>query len=269
MPLTCGVTVGVNNLKGELDTRINAILNLDLGTPEGLDAIAASIEGTLGDLADKVAGVVVIPPVLKSLRGELAELAALPFAGLAAAAKIVSIAADYAGLTDIRGYANLNLTDLAKSVFNIQGTFDPCSASIPNISLDPSGIIQELPAVQPPFGSTLAGLKVFAPDRQIIDNLGEAVKDNMPVVSEESLSSLNAALESGASTIVANAPAITAAAQKEVAAAKTAITENVSTAITGMGDALRTLPTGEQVVESRDFFIKRIKQESLPLLVEV
>ena len=56
---------------------------------------------------------------------------------------------------------------------------------------------------------------------------------------------------------------------KEVAAAKTAITENVSTAITGMGDALRTLPTGEQVVESRDFFIKRIKQERSALLVEV
>ncbi len=307
MGITCGVTIGVNNLKGELDTRINAILDLDLGTPEGLDAIADSIEGTLSDIADKVAGVVVIPPALKSLRGELAELAALPFAGLAAAAKIVSIAADYAGLTDIRGYANLNLTDLAKSVFNIEGTFDPCSASIPNISLDPSGIIQELPAIQPPFGSTLAGLKVFAPDRQIIDNLGEAIKDNIPLVPSSLPSSLpnietiNSALESGAATvaentpalvealksgattITENTPALTAAAQKEVATAKTtlvaaaqkevkiakiAIESNVATSITGMGDMVKKLPNGEEVVETKSDFVERVKYNSLPIMDE-
>jgi len=268
MPLTCGVTVNLNNLKGDLETRAQAILNIDLGTPAGLQEIANKIEGELSAIADKISDVVVIPPELKTLRDELAELAALPFAGLAAAAKIVSIATDYLGVTDLRGYANLNLTDLAKSVFSVTGTFDPCSASIPNIALS-DGKIMSLPAIQPILGATDAALSVEAPDRQIIDNLGEAVKDNMPVVSEESLSSLNAALESGASTIVEQTPAITAAAKKEVETAKAAIESNVSTAITGMGDALRTLPTGEQVVESSDFFIKRIKQERSALLLEV
>ena len=274
MGITCGVTVGVNNLKGELDTRINAILDLDLGTPEGLDAIADSIEGTLSDIADKVGEVVVIPPVLKSLRGELAELAALPFAGLAAAGKIVQIAADYAGLTDIVGYANLNLTDLAKSVFNIEGRFDPCSASIPNISLDPSGILQELPAIQPPFGSTLAGNKIFAPDRQIIDNLGEAIKDNIPIVASSLPSSLpnietiNSALESGAATVAENTPALVATAQKEVEIAKIALESNVSTAITGMGDMVKKLPNGEEVVETKADFVERVKYNSLPIMDE-
>ena len=268
MPLTCGVTLNINNLKGDVEARAAALLNINMGTPAGLAEFAGKIEGELSAIADKVAAVVVVPPVLKTLRDELAELAALPFAGLAAAAKILSIATDYADALGLRGYANLNLTDLAKSVFSVTGTFDPCNASIPNIALS-DGKIMSLPDIQPILGATDAALSVEAPDRSIIDNLAAAVKNNAPVVSTESLSSLNAALESGASTIVANAPAITAAAQKEVAAAKTAITENVSTAITGMGNALRTLPTGEQVVESRDFFIKRIKQERSALLVEV
>ena len=102
-----------------------------------------------------------------------------------------------------------------------------------------------------------------------MDNLAAAVKNNTPVVSAESLSSLNSALNAGAATIQENAPAIKESVLKEVASAKTAITENVSTAITGMGNALRKLPSGEQVVESRDFFIKRIKQERSNLLLEV
>ena len=268
MPLTCGVTVNLNNLKGDLTTRAQVLLNVNMGTPEGLQEISNKIQGELSAIADKISDVVVVPPVLKTLRDELAELAALPFAGLAAAAKIVSIAADYLGVTSIRGYTNLNLTDLAKSVFSVTGTFDPCSASIPNIALS-DGKIMSLPDIQPILGATDAALSVEAPDRQIIDNLGNAVKDNMPVISEESLSSLNAALESGATTIAQQTPAITAAAIKEVDAAKKAISGNISTAITGMGNALRTLPSGEQVVESQEFFIKRIKQERSSLLTEV
>ena len=260
MAITCGVTVGLNNLKSELDNKLNAILNIDLGTPAGLAEIQASIEGTISDIASKVAEVVVIPPALKSLRGELAELAALPFAGLAAAAKIVSIAADYAGITNVSGFANLNLTDLAKSVFSISGTFDPCSATIPNITLDPSGIIQKLPAIQPPFGSTLLGAKVFAPDRQIVDNLGEAIKNNIPIVSSS--------LESGASTLVANATPIVADAKKEIEATKQAIESNVSTAITGMGDMVKKLPSGEPVVETKSSFVERVKLNNLAIMDE-
>ena len=261
MTLPCGVTLGLNNLKGELDTRLNAILNINIGTPAGLAEIAGKIEGELGAIKDKIGEAVVIPPVLKSLRGELAELAALPFAGLAAAAKIVSIAADYAGITNVSGFANLNLTDLAKSVFSISGTFDPCSATIPNITLDPSGIIQSLPSIQPPFGSTLLGAKVFAPDRQIIDNLGEAIKNNIPIVASTSV------LESASTALDATAPIVTAAKEK-VRITKIAIESNVSTSITGMGDMVKKLPNGEEVVETKSDFVERVKYNSLPIMDE-
>ncbi len=269
MPLTCGVTLNINNLKGDIETRARALLNINMGTPAGLQEFADKIEGELSAIADKVADVVVIPPELKTLRDELAELAALPFAGLAAAAKIVSIATDYLGVTDLRGYANLNLTDLAKSVFSVTGTFDPCSASIPNIALS-DGKIMSLPAIQPILGATDAALSVEAPDKQIIDNLGEAIKDNIPIVpsSLPNIQTLNSALESGATTIAENTPAIVEAAEKEVATAKKAIESNVSTAITGMGDMVKKLPTGEPIVETKDNFVERVKANSLPLMDE-
>ena len=238
MALTCGVSLNLNNLKGDVETRARALLNINMGTPAGLAEFAGKIEGELSAIASKVAAVVVVPPVLKTLRDELAELAALPFAGLAAAGKILSIAADYADALGLSGYANLNLTDLAKSVFSITGTFDPCSATIPNIALS-DGEIMKLPAIQPLLGSTLAALKVEAPDRQIIDNLSAAVKSNVEVAS------------------------LTASA------ATAALQTNVSTAITGMGNMVRKLPSGEQIVESRDGFITRIKTARNNFLLEV
>ena len=237
MALTCGVSLNLNNLKSDIESRAAAILNINIGTPAGLAEFAGKIEGELSAIADKVAAVVVVPPVLLTLRDELALLAALPFAGLAAAAKIISIAEDYAGALGLSGFANINLTDIAKSVFSITGTFDPCSATIPNIALS-DGKIMKLPAIQPLLGSTLAALKVEAPDRQIIDNLGAAIENNVEV---ESLSASEA----------------TAALQT-----------NVSTSITGMGNMVRKLPTGEQVVESRDGFITRIKTARSSLLLE-
>ena len=78
------------NLKGDLTTRAQAMLNINMGTPEGLSELAGKLESELSAIKDKVLDVVVIPPELYTLRDALAELAALPFASLAAAAKIVS-----------------------------------------------------------------------------------------------------------------------------------------------------------------------------------
>ena len=67
MPLTCGVTLNLNNLKGDLTTRAQAMLNINMGTPEGLSELAGKLEGELSAIKDKVLGVVVVPPVLKTL----------------------------------------------------------------------------------------------------------------------------------------------------------------------------------------------------------
>lgn len=239
MPLTCGVTVNLNNLKGDLETRAQAILNINLGTPEGLSEIAGKIQGELSAIGDKIASVVVIPPLNLSLREELAALAALPLASIAAAAKIISIAEEFADAIGLQGFVNLNLNDLSKSVFSLSTTFDPCNPTIPNILKGPDGTLQKLPSIQPILGSTEAALKVAVPNQTTINNLALSLSDNMDI------------------------------AAVDVSEAATTIQSNVTPVITGMGNMVRRLPSGEEVIETRDSFITRIQSERNSLLVEV
>ncbi len=206
MALPCGVNVNLNNLKGDIESRVGAILNINIGTPAGLAEISGKIEGELSAIKDKVAAVIVVPPALKTLRDELGELAALPFAGLAAAAKIVQVAADYAGITDIRGFANLNLTDLAKSVFSISGTFDPCNAklpdfgSIPNIALNPDGVLEKLPKVQPLLASTTPAV-AKKEIQKVTNNVAESFKDNVVISPDSPLVTNLKNIQSNISTV--------------------------------------------------------------------
>lgn len=238
MPLTCGITVNLNNLTGDLQNRAQAILNINLGTPEGLSEIAGKIQGELSAIGDKIASVVVIPPLNLSLREELAALAALPLASLAAAAKIISIAEEFADAIGLQGFVNLNLNDLSKSVFSLSTTFDPCNPTIPNILKGPDGTLQKLPSIQPILGSTDAAMKVAVPNQTTINNLALSLSDNMDI------------------------------AAVDVSEAATTIQSNVTPVITGMGNMVRRLPSGEEVLETRDSFIDRIKQERLELLSE-
>ena len=232
--LTCGISLNLDNLKGDLTARAAGILNIDLGTPAGLAEISASINGTLSDIKGQVAAVLVIPPVMKTLRDELAELAALPMAGIAAAAKIVSIAEDYAGALGLTGFANLNLNDLSKSVFSLGTSFDPCNMSIPNISLDPiTGGLQKLPSIQPLLGNTVAAAKVAVPQHNITDNLSLALASNTEITED-----------------------LPAPEAKEI------IEENVSTSVTGMGNSIKTQPDNTKVVETKEAYIDTVKPRS-------
>ena len=239
MPLSCGITVNLNNLTGDLQNRAQAILNINLGTPEGLSEIAGKIQGELSAIGDKIASVVVIPPLNLSLREELAALAALPFASIAAAAKIISIAEEFADAIGLQGIVNLNLNDLSKSVYSLTTTFDPCNPTIPNILKGPDGTLQKLPSIQPILGSTDAAMKVAVPNQTTINNLALSLSDNMDI------------------------------AAVDVSKAATTIQSNVTPVITGMGNMVRRLPSGEEVLETRDSFITRIQSERNSLLVEV
>ncbi len=269
LPKTCGVNLNLNNLRGELANQASAVLNINLGTPAGLQQIANSIEGKLNTLKDKVAAQLPeIPEEIKSLRGDLADLATKAVGSIAAVEKMATIAADYVGIKDLKGFANINVTDLASSVFSVSGTFDPCAMTIPNIKLTPDGVLQKLPSIQPDMGSIAKMVPVSLPDQTIVDDLSNAIKNNTPIVAPSNIQSINSLLESGASTIAANAPAVVEAAEKEVSVAKKAIESNVSTAITGMGDMVKKLPTGEPVVETKAKFVERVKANSLPLMDE-
>ena len=192
MPLTCGIDLNINNLKGEITTKLSGFVNLSgtLGTPAGLAAIKAQLEGAIVYIKGKLESLIpAIPVIPQSLREDLAALVALPVGSVAALAKIAQFAEDYAGLTDLEGFANINLNDLASSVFSVTGTFDPCSAvsnaldfDIPNIIIDPvTGALQELTAVAPKMGLT----KVAVPTKEIqevINTVELAFEDNKDTI---------------------------------------------------------------------------------------
>lgn len=239
MPLTCGVTVNLNNFKGLAQNQLNTFINLNLGTPDGLNALAGQLGGALSSLGSSIAGVLPpLPTIPLSLREELTALAALPLAGIAATGKILSIAEEFADAIGLRGFANLNLTDLSKSVFSLTGDFDPCNPSIPNILKNADGTLQKLPSISPNLGSTVAAVNNIK-TQEITNNFTQAMESNIPIVTG-SIENATKALQS-----------------------------NVLPAVSGMGDSIRTLATGEKMVETREFFIKRITETRTSLLTEV
>ena len=257
LPKTCGVNLNLNNLRGELANQASAILNVNLGTPAGLQEIASSLEGKLTTLKDKVAAQLPeIPEEIKSLRGDLADLATKATGSIEAIQKQAAIALDYAGIKDLRGFADINLDDLASSVFSIGGTFDPCAMSIPNIKLTPDGILQKLPGIQPDMGSITPSV-LNTKIQSVTDDLSNAIKDNIPIVSSTSI------LQSAYT-----APEAAETAKETVKITKVAIESNVSTSITGMGDTVKKLPNGEEVVETKSDFVERVKHNSLPVMDE-
>ena len=369
LPKSCGINLNLNNLGGELQAQISGYLNLDLGTPAGLASLKGTLEAGLSTITSKLTDLIPIPDLPNiSLREELGSLLQLPFASTAAAAKIVELAGSFAGISNIAGFANLNLTDLAKSVFSISGTFDPCAlldgASLPNIMKDPvSGLLKKLPELPPLLGSTTEMLPIDLPIQDIQDKLQEAVKDNLPIVSTQAQSLLNnniasmipkipqgldnvipgfktfaggqmpasvlqdplgslggvldgagaggltgmlsgavssltsqatstaSGLASGLSSLQSSAPGmineLAAAApallselqaqapaamqqiKNEVLGAKSALGKNVMTSIGGMGDTIRKLPTGHEVVETVESYVSDFKETKKPILVEV
>lgn len=239
MPLTCGVTVNLNNFKGLAQNQLNTFINLNLGTPDGLDALAGQLGGALSSLGSSIAGVLPpLPTVPLSLREELAALAALPLASVAAAGKILSIAEEFADAIGLRGFVNLNLNDLSQSVFSLTGDFDPCNPSIPNILKNADGTLQKLPSIAPDLGSAIAAVNNIQ-TQDIINNFTQATENNIPIVSGN------------------------------IENATEALQSNVLPSISGMGDSIKTLATGEKVVETREFFIKRITETRTSLLTEV
>jgi hypothetical protein len=241
---TCGINVNLNNLQGELQTKITGFLDLkgSLGTAAGLDALAAKLPTGLASIKAQVTSMVPeIPNVsgFLSLRSELASLSIMSIGTPAALSKLASISSNFGGLTSLSGFANINLNDLASSAFSLSGSFDPCSIDIPNIVMDPSGLLESLPAEPPDIGATIAAAKISLPDRVIVDDLKEATKNNIEIVESMDTSAVEKAIES-----------------------------NVSTSITGMGDMVKKIPTGEPVVETKNNFVERVKVNSLPLMDE-
>lgn len=244
MPISCGINVNLNNLQGTITSQLTGFLNLSgtLGTPAGLSSVQSLLGPAITSITTQVQNLIpAIPTVPQSLRNDLASLAALPAGGTAALAGIAQFVQDYTGLQNIGGFVNLNLNDLAASVFSISGTFDPCAKTfeipsvpslpnIPNIIKNPlTGALEELPAIQPDLGSTV----IAKATKQI-----EAIADNFDAAAFE-----NEVMD----------------ATDTVEKSLTKLKNNIQPAV---DDALRRLPSGEEVLEMQSALIGRLKEQA-------
>ena len=234
----CGLNVNLSSIQGDITAKISGFISLDdaLEAPELLSSYKSTLLSGMSSMKSKIDTLVPDIPFstsgLTSLRDQLTAYVSVPsVSGLA------DIASKFGGLTSLTGYANINLNDLASSALSLGASFDPCSLAgdlkIPNIVADASGALQALPSIQPDIGATYAAAKIALEDQTITDNLSLAIADNIPITAD---------LGSAATEV---------------------IEENIVTAHTGMGNLVRKLPTGEEVVETKDEFIEEVKVRSV------
>jgi len=244
MPISCGINVNLNNLQGTIATQLNSFVNLSgtLGTPAGLTQVQSLLGTAVSSITTQFQNLIPeIPTVPQSLRNDLADLVALPAGSTAALAGIAQFVQDYTGLQNIDAFVNLNLNDLASSVFSVTGTFDPCAKSfsipsvpslpnIPNIIKNPvTGALEELPAIQPELGSTVIA-KATKQIESIADNFDAAAFENEIM---DATDTIETSLDN--------------------------LKKNIQPAV---DDALRRLPSGEEVLEMQSDLIGRLKEQA-------
>ena len=193
---TCGINVSMSSLQGELTSKISGFLNLKgkLGKQGMISQLSGVLPSGLAGIKGKVTGMIPEIPLstsgFSSLRSDLGSVVSGAGSGL------TGFLTKYAGLTDLTGYANLNLTDLAQSAISLSASFDPCSIDIPNILQDDSGNLEAGADSAPNIGQTVLAGKNLYKDQSFIDLFAEAQSNITTLVDTMSTPEAQAAIES-------------------------------------------------------------------------
>ena len=193
---TCGISVNMSSMQGVLSTKVDGFLNLkgSLGTAGGLGALTGVISGGLDGIKGAVTTMIPEIPIstsgFSSLRNDLNSVIQSAGGGL------TGFLSKYAGLTDLTGYANIDLMDLANSALSLSANFDPCSIDIPNILQDDSGNLEAGSDSAPSIGQTVLAPKNLFPDQSFTDLFAEAQGNITTLVSSMSTPEAQAAIES-------------------------------------------------------------------------
>ena len=228
---SCGVSVNISNLQSDITSKISILVDLSgyVGTPAGLVALQGLLAGGLSSITGQLSSLIPDIPFaseLTSLRDQIGEYAQLPNQlAEGAVSQLEGILGDYAGITDISGFANINLNDLANSAFSIGGSFDPCAlaSGIPNIVKDASGALSALPSIQPNLGSTEVAEALGVSQAKQFFQSDTGLSDNVFDISSLDISTIADTFQS-----------------------------NVSGSISAMGDSLKKLPSGETIFQSAE-----------------
>ena len=253
MSLPCNFSVDLDFLQDAMKGPISTLLSFKsfIGTPAGLVAIQGALTGIITTIQGGLAGLLPAIPFASeftSLRDTLGDISGIAgnlvgdLTGLAGglvgdltgqlSGAVNGLLGEFDGILDIN--ANINLSDLASSAISLGLNFDPCSlaSSIPNIIKDPLGNLFEGPSLPMFIGKTDFGLP----------NLPELTTQ----VFADTLGAVNS-LNTSFATI------------SNVTDGISALKNNITGSITGMGNALRKLPTGEEIFQTQEAFITDLK----------
>ena len=193
---TCGINVSMSSLQGVLTSKVSGFLNLKgtLGKMGSISALSGVISGGLDGIKASVTGMLPQIPIstsaFSSLRTDLQAVVGSAGGGL------TGFLTKYAGLTNLSGYANLNLTDLAQSAISLSANFDPCSIDIPNILSDADGNLESRANSAPKIGNTKEAGKNVYDDQKFTDLFAQAQNNITTLVSTMSTPEAQAAINS-------------------------------------------------------------------------
>jgi len=265
--MPCGIDFNLSSL-GSIDIGDFGALK-GLSGPAGLiakisivtDTIAnakASLMGMipaeLGQLADLAQG---------GLRNQLGALADMVPGSSAALSSLSSMASEFAGLSNLSGFANIDLNNLTDSVFSLAGSFDPCSIDIPNVFTDASGALQSLASSIPKIGSTDLAID-DGEISEMADGFMSSFTDNVDLGFgmgdfASGFGDITGSLSAFTDPVTGLSKALSAA---DISSTLTNITSNISPSAGAMGNLIQKLPDGSQIMQTKDALIDEIKSRS-------
>ena len=276
--MACGIDFNLNNFKSEILGQASSLLSLSglIGTPAGVLGQISQVASTLASVKSNLLGMLPIGALGDlaalaegGLRGQLGALADLVPNSSAALSKITDIASEFSGISNLSGFANIDLNNITNSVFSVSGVFDPCSISIPNVFTDAAGSLQSLASSVPKIGATdlakntseiqkaTSGLfSSFTDNVDVGFGLGDFTSD---IGNISSITNSFTDIESGISR---------ALNVGEISNTLANLTKNISPAVTGMSDMIQKLPDGSQILRTKSALIDSLK-ENLSLYTEV
>ena len=266
--MPCGIDFSLSNL-GSIDIGdFGALKGLSgmIGTPAGLIAKVSVVTDTIANAEATLMGM--IPAELTQLadlaqgglRNQLGALADMVPGSSEALSSLTSMASEFSGISNLSGFANIDLNNLTDSVFSLAGTFDPCSIDIPNVFTDASGALQSLASSVPKIGSTDLAID-DGEISEMADGFMSSFTDNVDLGFgmgdfTSGLGDIGGSLSAFTDPVTGLSKSLDTAA---ISNTLSNITSNISPSVGAMGDMIQKLPDGSQIMRTKTALIDEVK----------
>jgi len=266
--MPCGIDFSLSNL-GSIDIGdFGALKGLSgmIGTPAGLIAKVSVVTDTIANAQSTLMGM--IPAELGQLadlaqgglRNQLGALADMVPGSSEALSSLTSMASEFSGISNLSGFANIDLNNLTDSVFSLAGTFDPCSIDIPNVFTDASGALQSLASSVPKIGSTDLAID-DGEISEMADGFMSSFTDNVDLGFgmgdfTSGLGDIGGSLSAFTDPLTGLSKSLNTA---DISNTLSNITSNISPSVGAMGDMIQKLPDGSQIMRTKTALIDEVK----------